>query len=93
MVFPDSTLKIFLTASPEIRAQRRYNQLKSKDFDVTLRRLEAEIAERDQKDASRTVAPLVAASDAVVIDTSRRGIGEIVEEVDRLLSARLRDRD
>ena len=67
--------------------------MKSKDFDVTLRRLEAQIAERDQQDASRTVAPLVAASDAVVIDTSRRGIGEIVEEVDRLLSIRLRDRD
>ena len=93
VVFPDATLKIFLTASPEIRAQRRYNQLKSKDFDVTLRRLEAEITERDQQDASRTVAPLVAAPDAVMIDTSRRGIGEIVEEVDGLLSIRLRDRD
>ena len=93
VVFPDATLKIFLTASPEIRVQRRYNQLKSKDFDVTLRRVEAQIAERDQQDVSRTVAPLVAASDAVVIDTSRRGIDEIVEEVDRLLSNRLRGRD
>ena len=93
VVFPDATLKIFLTASPEIRAQRRYNQLKSKDFDVTLRQVEVQIAERDYKDANRTVAPLVAASDAVVIDTSRRGIYEIVEEVDRLLSSRLQDRD
>ena len=67
--------------------------MKSKDFDVTLRGLEAQIAERDQQDASRAVAPLVAASDAVVIDTSRREIGEIVEEVDELLSIRLRDRD
>ena len=93
VVFPDATLKIFLTASAEIRAQRRYNQLKSKDFDVNLRRLEAQIAERDQQDANRTVAPLVAASDAVVIDTSSRGVGEIVAEVDGLLSIRLRDRD
>ena len=93
VVFPDATLKIFLDASPEIRAQRRYNQLKSKDFDVNLRRLEAQIAERDQQDANRTVAPLVAASDAVVIDTSSRGVGEIVAEVDELLSIRLRDRD
>ena len=93
VVFPDATLKIFLTASPEIRAERRYNQLKSKDFDVNLRRLGAQIAERDQQDASRTVAPLVVAPDAVVIDTSRRGISEIVEEVDGLLSIRLRDRD
>jgi cytidylate kinase len=67
--------------------------LKSKDFDVTLRRLGAQIAERDQQDASRTVAPLVVAPDAVVIDTSRRGISEIVGEVDGLLSIRLRDRD
>ena len=93
VVFPAATLKIFLTASSEIRAQRRYNQLKSKDFDVNLRRLEAQIAERDQQDANRTVAPLVAAPDAVAIDTSHRGIGEIVEEVDSLLSIRLRGRD
>jgi len=93
VVFPDATLKIFLTASSEIRAQRRYNQLKSKDFDVNLRRLEAQIAKRDQQDANRTVAPLVAASDAVVIDTSSRGVGEIVAEVDGLLSIRLWDRD
>ena len=59
----------------------------------SLRGLEAQIAERDQQDVSRAVAPLVAASDAVVIDTSRREIGEIVEEVDELLSIRLRDRD
>ena len=92
VVFPDATLKIFLTASPEIRAKRRYNQLKSKDFDVTLRRLEAQITERDQKDASRAVAPLVAAADAVVIDTSHRAVNEIVDEVDILLSRRLRSR-
>jgi cytidylate kinase len=91
VVFPDAMLKIFLTASSEIRAKRRYNQLKSKDFDVTLRRLEVQIAERDQQDASRTVAPLVAAYDAVVIDTTSRGIDETIEEVDRLLSSRLRD--
>ena len=93
VVFPDATLKIFLTASPEIRAQRRYNQLKSKDFDVTLRRIQAQIAERDHNDVNRTVAPLVAAFDAIVIDTSSRGIYEIVEEVDSLLSNRLLDRD
>ena len=67
--------------------------MKSKDFDVTLRRLEAQIAERDQQDANRAAAPLVPASDAVVIDTSRRGVPDVVEEVDGLLSIRLRDRD
>ena len=93
VVFPDATLKIFLTASPEIRAQRRYNQLKSKDFDVNLRQLEVQIAERDQQDASRAVAPLIMASDAVLIDTSRSRIGESVEKVNSLLSSRLRDRN
>jgi cytidylate kinase len=93
VVFPDATLKIFLTASPEIRARRRYNQLKSKGSDVTLRLLEAQIAERDQQDASRTAAPLVTAPTAVVIDTSRRGIQEIVDEVDGLLSICLQDHD
>jgi cytidylate kinase len=92
VVFPDAVLKIFLTASPEIRAQRRYNQLKSKDFDVNLRRLETQIAERDRQDASRAVAPLVSATDAIVIDTSCRAIDEVVEEANELLSISLRGR-
>ena len=89
VVFPDATLKVFLTASPEIRAERRYKQLKEKDFDVNLRRLEVEIAERDRCDVNRTVAPLVPADDAMVLDTSCRSSEEVVEEVDRLLNARL----
>jgi cytidylate kinase len=91
IVFPDATLKIFLTASPEIRAERRYKQLKKKDFNVTLSSLSASIAERDEKDASRTIAPLVAAPDAIVIDSSGRSIRDVLEEVDGLLSARLRN--
>ena len=89
IVFPDATLKVFLTASLEIRAQRRYNQLKSKDFDVNLRLLERQIAERDVLDSTRTIAPLVSAPDAVVIDTSGRTVQEIVGEVNSLLTDKL----
>ena len=91
IVFPDAVLKIFLTASPEIRAKRRYKQLKSKDFNVNLAQLSALISERDRKDMSRAVAPLAPASDAVVIDTSDRSINDVLGEVDRLLNVYLQD--
>ena len=91
VVFPDAVLKIFLTASPEIRAQRRYNQLKSKDFSVTLAQLSTLIAERDKKDTTRAIAPLVPADDAVVIDTSDRSIKDVLIEVNNLLIVSLGD--
>ena len=91
IVFPDAVLKIFLTASPEIRAKRRYKQLKSKDFNVNLAQLSALISDRDRKDINRAVAPLAPASDSVVIDTSDRSIGDVLGEVDRLLNVCLQD--
>ena len=69
VVFPDAVLKIFLTATPKVRAERRYKQLKDKGFDVNLSRLEKEIAARDYQDTHRTISPLMPASDAVEIDT------------------------
>jgi cytidylate kinase len=69
VVFPDAVLKIFLTASAEVRADRRYKQLINKGVDVNLRALLADIRARDERDSSRAVAPLVPAADAVVIDT------------------------
>jgi CMP/dCMP kinase len=71
VVFPDARLKIFLTASVEVRAQRRYKQLINKGVDVNLRALLQEIAARDERDSTRPVAPLVPAKDAILIDTSR----------------------
>tara|TARA_B100000029_G_scaffold515480_1_gene622683 strand:+ start:5090 stop:5791 length:702 start_codon:yes stop_codon:yes gene_type:complete len=88
-VFPTAILKIFLTATPEIRAERRYKQLKSKGFNVNLLELFALIEERDSKDQNRSVAPLVAASDSITIDTSNLSIDEICKQVDRLLTIRL----
>jgi len=81
VVFQDAGLKIFLTASAEERARRRHKQLKEKGLGVNLAALSAEIAERDQRDATREVAPLVACEDAVVIDSTTLGIEAVVERV------------
>lgn len=69
VVFPDAEVKVFLTASPEERANRRYKQLREKGIDVNLSALLAEIAERDERDAKRQVSPLRAAEDACILDT------------------------
>jgi len=71
VVFPNACLKVFLTASAEVRAQRRYKQLKEKGIDVSLPGLSREIAGRDERDASRQVAPLRPAKDALVLDSTR----------------------
>lgn len=88
-VFPDATLKIFLLASPEIRAQRRYKQLKEKGFDVNLARLVGEIRERDHRDRTRATSPLRPAEDAYVLDTSELTIAQVVETVYKVLEQRL----
>ncbi|HEY4968859.1 MAG TPA: (d)CMP kinase [Steroidobacteraceae bacterium] len=81
VVFPDATLKIFLTASPAERAARRYKQLKDKGSDVSLPALSREIAERDFRDSTRKASPLKAAPDAHVIDSTELAIDQVVEQV------------
>ena len=81
VVFTDATLKIFLDASAEERARRRYKQLKDKDLGVSLRALLESIRERDERDRSRAVSPLVPAGDAVVIDSSTLSIDAVFEQV------------
>ena len=81
VVFPDSVLKIYLTASAEERAQRRYKQLKGKGIDVNLSSLVEELRLRDDRDMNRKIAPLKPASDAIVIDTTRLNIEQVTEEV------------
>ncbi len=80
-VFPAAELKIFLTASVDERAQRRYKQLKEKGISANLRDLLTEIAERDTRDAERSVSPLKPAADAVVLDTTRFTINEVRDKV------------
>lgn len=92
VVFPDAPLKIYLTASAEERARRRHKQLKDKGCDVSLAGLSREIAERDLRDSTRAVAPLVPASDAQVIDSTALPIEAVVERVIALGVGRLWDR-
>ncbi len=94
VIFPDAELKVFLTASAEERAMRRYKQLKEKGFDVNLADLSAEVAARDRRDAERAVAPLRPAPDARVVDSSTLTIGQVVEVVlDELRQRRLMPED
>lgn len=88
-VFADATLKIFLTASAEERAKRRYKQLKEKGFDVNLPRLLGEIRDRDARDSGRAASPLKPAEDAVLLDSSTLSIEEVVMRIDGLLMERL----
>ncbi|MGI9291136.1 MAG: (d)CMP kinase [Gammaproteobacteria bacterium] len=81
VVFTSARLKIFLTASVEERARRRYKQLKDKGMDVSLPALSRDMEERDRRDAERSVAPLRAADDARVLDSTDLGISEVVDQV------------
>ena len=81
VVFPDAKLKIFLTASAEERAKRRYKQLKQNGFDVNLAALLKEIEERDERDMNRSSAPLKPADDALIIDSSAMTIDEVVDNI------------
>ena len=88
-IFPSAPLKIYLTASAEIRADRRHKQLKEKGISVSLPGLVKEIAERDERDSQRSVSPLRPAQDAVVIDTTDMGIEAVFERVELLCKERL----
>jgi cytidylate kinase len=88
VVFRAAGLKIYLTASAEERALRRYKQLKGKGLSVSLAALSAEIAERDRRDTTRAVAPLVAVPEAVVVDSTALTIEEVVGRVIELARER-----
>jgi cytidylate kinase len=81
VVFPDARMKVFLTASREERARRRYKQLNEKGVSVNLQHILGELAERDARDSGRSVSPLRAAPDAMIIDTTVLGIDEVVEKI------------
>lgn len=83
VVFPDAKYKFFLTASPEQRAKRRLLELEGRgeqaDYDEVLR----DLIERDKRDKTRAIAPLVAATDAILIDTSHKSLEQVVEQITR----------
>jgi len=87
VVFPEATLKVFLTASAGERANRRYKQLKEKGIDANISGLTLEIEERDKRDRERSVSPLVPADSAIIIDSTTMGIDEVVEYIYKRLQA------
>jgi cytidylate kinase len=89
VVFPGAVLKIFLTASAEERARRRYLQLKNKGLEVDIEALSKEIAERDYRDAHRSASPLVPAADAVQLDSTDMSADAVLGEVLRLARERI----
>ena len=85
VLFPEAKYKFFITASVEERARRRENQLKESGLSVNMRNLQERIEERDKKDTSRVISPLIPAEDAVVIDSSNIGIYELKDKVLKLI--------
>ena len=80
-VLPDANVKIFLTASIEERARRRFKEMQAKGYDVSLEELQKDIAARDKADSEREISPLVQAPDAELLDTSNMGIDEVVQAI------------
>ena len=89
VVFQDAIIKIYLTARPEERAQRRYKQLIDKGIDASLPDLLRDLKERDARDSERPISPLKPAKDAVVLDTTDLNIDQVVEQVLDLVAQRL----
>jgi cytidylate kinase len=81
VVFPDADLKVFLTARPEVRAERRYKQLIDKGIAANLASLSRDLEERDARDRNRPVAPLIPAPDSQVLDSSALSIDEVVGRI------------
>lgn len=89
VVLPDADLKIYLTASPEERASRRYMELAGKDGAPSYEEILADIRRRDYQDSHRSVAPLRRADDAVLLDTTNMGFYEVCEAIEDLIGERL----
>ena len=81
IIFPEAALKVFLQASPQVRAERRANQLKEKGMSVIMHDLLEQIQQRDEEDINRKISPLKPADDSLVIDTSNLSIKEVEEKV------------
>ncbi|HKJ71132.1 MAG TPA: (d)CMP kinase [Gammaproteobacteria bacterium] len=92
VVFPDAPAKVFLTATPEERAKRRYDQLRGQGVDVTLGRIQAELRQRDERDTQRTAAPLRPSDGAYVVDTTDISIEEVLAETLNWVRQRLPER-
>lgn len=92
VVFPQASLKVFLTADPAERAARRYKQLREKGISVSLATLSREIVERDQRDVGRPIAPLRPAVDARVLDSTGMSVGQVIDRIMAWLQETVADR-
>lgn len=90
-IFPNANFKFFLTASVEVRAQRRFNQLKETHPELTYESVLADMIDRDKKDSERTVSPLRVPEDAVVIDNSEMNVDETVSKMLSIISNKIPD--
>lgn len=81
VVFPDAAVKFFLTASDEVRAKRRFDELRSRGVKADLQTTLEEMRERDDRDSNRAVAPLCQADDAVLVDSSDRSLDQVVQQM------------
>ena len=91
VIFPDAAIKIFLTADPAIRAERRYQQLKDLGKDVSttsVAQIATDIAKRDKEDSGRDLAPLIKADDAIEIDTTALSINQVIEKIIEIFNSR-----
>ncbi|NCD24639.1 MAG: (d)CMP kinase [Deltaproteobacteria bacterium] len=88
VIFPDAPFKFFLDASIEVRAKRRYEQLRGMAMEEDLERIQAQIRIRDDQDRNRAVAPLKPAEDAVIIDTGATDVGGVLERIMAVISAK-----
>ena len=91
VVFPDAEIKLFMTADPKVRAQRRYDELTAKGQQVTLEEIERNVRARDEADMSRAISPLRQADDAVVLDNSRMTVDEQMEWFMKLFAERTKN--
>lgn len=87
-VLPNAEVKIYLTASSRVRAERRYREFLEKGTDMTLDEVEKEIIERDHQDMTRAISPLVQAEDAVLVDSSDMTLAEVIEAIERIVADR-----
>lgn len=91
VIFPDADIKFFFTASPEVRAERRYRELKEKGLNISYEEILKEIKERDHLDETRKDSPLKPAPDAIIIDTTNKSLSEVFQDVLKIIKDRLKN--
>lgn len=89
VICPNADLKLFITASAEVRAERRYKEYIAKGMDTTYEKVLEDVIARDERDSKRSAAPMKPAEDAVIIDTSYLSISDVINEITPLVEARL----